>query len=73
MEAMAAQMRAMSDEIAMLKNEVIQAKSAHAALHQESVQSHGATNRTLSEHARRLGLMEDKIASGETAVLATLP
>ena len=64
MEAMTAQIRAMADEISMLKNEIVQVKGAHASLHQDTVQSSGATNRTLSEHAGRIGAVEDKMASG---------
>ena len=55
MEAMAAQMRAMADEIAMLKNEIVQVKGSHAALHLDTVQAGDVTSRTPSEHAGRIG------------------
>ena len=48
----------MAEEIGSLKNELIAAKAAHAALHQSTVDAGGATTRTVTDVTSRVSTME---------------
>ena len=47
MQAMQAQVQAVTEELGALKMEIINLKESHAGLHQSSVDSHAQTSRTI--------------------------
>ena len=54
METLRAQIAAITDEIQVLKNEVVQTKSAHATLHQSAVERNTDVLRRFTEIGDRL-------------------
>ena len=67
MGAMNAQVRALSEELGVLKSEVVQIKSVHANLHQQAVEAGAHNSRMFSEQAGRLEAATrkiDEIANG---------
>ena len=59
MEAMMAQVTAVTDELAVLRSEIVQIKSAHANLHQASVEANTGAN-------KRFGALERRIEAAST-------
>ena len=58
----------MADEINWLRNELIQIKSAHAALHQTSVDTGTGNAKMFLEQSERIAKMEqsiDSVAKGD--------
>ena len=60
-EALQGQMKLVSDELGALRAEIIQMKSAHAQLHQQSVDYSTNTAQNLSEAADRVGAIEKRM------------
>ena len=56
MEALRAQIRVVTDELNMLKQEIVQVKASHASLHQTTVEASGATARSFAEFRTRADL-----------------
>ena len=54
MEVVAAQIAAITDEIQVLKNEIVQTKTAHATLHQSAVERNTDMLRRFTEIGDRL-------------------
>ena len=61
MEALAGQIRSLTEEVSSLRNEIVNIKAAHASLHQASTDSHTATQGVLTDHGIRIGGIEGKI------------
>ena len=58
MEALNAQVSAMSDEMVLLRAEIIQVKSAHATLHQAAADAGTHNARQFGEQVDRIAKME---------------
>ena len=61
MEAVRQQVQIVSDEIAAVKNEIINLKAAHAGLHQTSVDASQTTGRSITEITNKLEDLEAKL------------
>ena len=61
MQAMAEQVRVLSDELTTMKNELIQVKAAHAQIHQNTVEATGQATAGLTAHAERMERVEARI------------
>ena len=61
MEAVRAQVTALTDELTALRGEIVQIKSAHAKLHQDSVEANSIHNRSYADQADRIVKMEKHI------------
>ena len=61
MEAMNAQVRALTEELGILKSELVQVKSVHANLHQQAVEAGAHNSRMFAEQAGRLEAATKKI------------
>ena len=61
MEALRAQIGVLTDEMNLLKAEIVQAKANHASLHQSSVEANTATARSFAEIRARADVFEGKI------------
>ena len=63
MEAIRAQIGVVTDELNMLKQEIVQVKDIHASLHQTTVEANGATARSFAEFRSRADLVESQIGT----------
>ena len=63
MEQLRAQMQILADEMNSLKAEIVNVKSAHASLHQSTVDSGAQSANKYSEYAARLVGIETKLDS----------
>ena len=61
MENMMAQINAVTQELEVVKNELIAMKGAHATLHQSTVESSAQVATKYSEYATRLVSLESKL------------
>ena len=61
MEQIHAQVRALTDELGLLKAEIVQVKSVHANLHQQAVEAGAQNNRQFTEQASRIEQVSRKI------------
>ena len=60
MEALNAQVVAVVDELSTLRAEIIQIKSAHAALHQGAVENNAQSAKRYEEQFNRINQLEEK-------------
>ena len=60
---MNAKVNAMADEMNLLRNELIQVKSAHAVLHQTAVDTAAGNAKLFSEQTERIAKLEQRIDS----------
>ena len=69
------QMGILADELNVLKTEFIGVKSSHANMHQASVNQANTSTTTFTDHAARLGALEDTIrqAGGDLEHAGPLP
>ena len=58
---MAQQIRLVTDELTLLKAEIVNVKASHAGLHQSTVESGGQTNRTLDSLNAKVQKLEDQL------------
>ena len=63
METLQAQIAAITDEISMIKNEVVQTKAAHASLHQSTVDRNTDVIRRFAEVGDRLEAITAEVAN----------
>ena len=61
MEAVNAQVRALTEELGILKSELVQVKSVHANLHQQAVEAGAHNSRMFTEQAGRIEAAAKKI------------
>ena len=61
MDALRAQVTAVTDELSALKQEIVQIKSAHAQLHQSSVDANGQQRALISDQMAKLTEVEKRI------------
>ena len=61
MDALRTQISAITDEISVLRNEVVQVKAAHAALHQGTVEANSANTQKFEDQVTRLSRIESRI------------
>ena len=60
-EALNAQVRALTEELGILKTEIVQVKSVHANLHQQAVEAGAHNSRMFTEQAGRIEAAAKKI------------
>ena len=63
MTAVAVQLSALTDELTVLRNEMIQVKSAHAALHQGAVETNAGNVKMFEEQIARMSQIEGRMGS----------
>ena len=71
MEAINAQVRALTEELGILKSELVQVKSVHANLHQQAVEAGAHNSRMFTEQAGRIEAAAkkiDDITSGASSI-----
>ena len=61
MEAMNRQITAIAEDLAVLRNEIVQVKSAHAALHQGTVEASAGTAQTFETQLNRIKRIEKDV------------
>ena len=59
------QIRVLTTELELLKQEIVGVKAAHAAMHQSSVDAGAASQRLAAEQSSRIGVIEGKFAGLE--------
>ena len=62
MQAMQAQVQAVTEELGALKAEIVNLKASHAGLHQSSVDSNAQTNRVIGDLAGKIEAIQTKAA-----------
>ena len=67
-EAVRQQVQVVSEELAAVKNEIINLKAAHAGLHQTSVDANQTTGRSITEITNKLEELETKMPFTGTGV-----